>query len=75
MKKLTTTIFAALIGLALTVPAMAQNTAPAQKSTTTQSKDDSKDKKNASKKSSKKKSSKKGSDTSTTTDKNAPAKK
>jgi hypothetical protein len=69
MKKLTTTIFAALIGLALTVPAMAQNANPAPK-TTTQSKDDS-TKKSTTKKNSKKKSSKKGSDTSS--DKSAPA--
>lgn len=70
MKKLTTTIFAALIGLALTVPAMAQNANPAPK-TTTQSKDDAK--KSTTKKNSKKKSSKKGTDTSS--DKSAPAKK
>ena len=47
MKKLTTTMFAALIGLALTMPAMAQNTqtAPAK---TTQG-DTSKDKKSSKK--------------------------
>ena len=67
MKKFTTTMFAALIGLALTMPAMAQNTqtAPAK---TTQG-DTSKDKKSSTpKKNSKKKSSKKNTtDSSTTT--------
>jgi len=71
MKKLTTTVFAAMIALALSMPAMAQggSTAPA-KSSTTQSKDKDDTKKPA-KKTAKKKAPKK-----TDADKNAaPAKK
>jgi hypothetical protein len=70
MKKLTTTMFAALIGLALTMPAMAQNTQPAPAKTTQgdTSKDKDNKKSSTSKKNSKKKSSKKNTtDSSTTT--------
>ena len=68
MKKLMTTMFAALIGLALTLPAIAQNTPPAKSSTSTQDtgKDTSKDKKGTTKgKSNKKKGNKKTTDSST----------
>ena len=60
MKKLTTTIFAAVIALALTMPAWAQDKAPAP-AAKSEKKDASTDKK-ASKKASKKKSDKKAAD-------------
>jgi hypothetical protein len=74
MKKLTTTIFSALIALALSIPAMAQTTAPTQTPAqkTTPSTDSGK-KSTSTKKSNKKKTPKKAGDTSS--DKTAAPKK
>ena len=78
MKKLTSTVFAALIGLTLSMPAFSQatQTPDNSKKTAPASKDDSKTKKST-KKTKKEKTPKKTDSTSTTTgsDKNAPAKK
>ena len=76
MKKLTSTVFAALIGLTLSMPAFSQatQTPDNSKKTAPASKDDTKDKKST-KKAKKPKASKKTDSTTTSTDKNAPAKK
>ena len=74
MKKLTSTVFAALIGLTLSMPAFSQatQTPDNSKKTAPASKDDTKDKKST-KKTKKSKTDKKTD--STSTDKNTPAKK
>ena len=76
MKKLTSTVFAALIGLTLSMPAFSQatQTPDTSKKTAPASKDDSKTKKST-KKTKKEKTPKKTDSTTTSSDKNAPAKK
>jgi hypothetical protein len=76
MKKLTSTVFAALIGLTLSMPAFSQatQTPDNSKKTAPASKDDSNTKKST-KKTKKEKTPKKTDNTSTGSDKNAPAKK
>jgi len=77
MKKLTSTVFAALLGLTLSMPAFSQATQTPpdnSKKSAPASKDDTKDKKST-KKAKKPKASKKTDSTTTSTDKNAPAKK
>jgi hypothetical protein len=76
MKKITSTVFAALLGLTLSMPAFSQatQTPDNSKKSAPASKDDTKDKKST-KKAKKPKASKKTDSTTTSTDKNAPAKK